>query len=173
MPGTDLVGRATRLAVAAVRRPLGVAAYAFGVVRGAVAEGVRLAAGERSSAEPPAGPTPSAPEPRAHREPEVPREPPAQAGEPFAHEPKATSRASEHGRAHGDEDADAWYTDPVEDLDVETPVGTTGAGPGSNPDTDEADLQQPGTEPLMDPATAKSVKSESETLRRAAEREPE
>ena len=33
----------------------------------------------------------------------------------------------------------------------------------------EAELHQPGTEPLMDPATAKAVASESEVLRRAAD----
>src|ERR1044072_6057021 len=48
--------------------------------------------------------------------------------------------------------------------DVTTPVGTTGAGPAYNPDTTESDLQQPGTEPLMDPATTKAVASESEML---------
>lgn len=57
-----------------------------------------------------------------------------------------------------------------EDIEVTTPVGTTGAGPGVNPDTTESDLQQPGTEPLMDPSTTKRVKSETETLRKASER---
>jgi hypothetical protein len=56
--------------------------------------------------------------------------------------------------------------------EVTTPVGTTGAGEAYNPDTGETDLQQPGTEPLMDPATTKEVASESETLRRGAEKEP-
>ena len=35
---------------------------------------------------------------------------------------------------------------------------------GINPDTTETDLHQPGTEPLMDPATVKAVASESATL---------
>jgi hypothetical protein len=48
-------------------------------------------------------------------------------------------------------------------------VGTTGAGKGTNPDTGDTDLQQPGTEPLMDPSLTKSVRAESETLRRAAD----
>ena len=56
-----------------------------------------------------------------------------------------------------------------EDVEVTTPVGTTGAGPGFNPDTTETDLQQPGTEPLMDPSTTKRIKRESETLRKAAD----
>jgi hypothetical protein len=54
-------------------------------------------------------------------------------------------------------------------ADVTTPVGTTGAGPAYNPDTTESDLQQPGTESLMDPATTKAVASEAATLRRAAD----
>ncbi len=53
--------------------------------------------------------------------------------------------------------------------DVTTPVGTTGAGAAYNPDTTETDLQQPGTEPLMDPATTKTIASEAETLGRAAD----
>lgn len=53
--------------------------------------------------------------------------------------------------------------------DVTTPVGTTGAGTAYNPDTTETDLQQPGTEPLMDPATTKAVAKEAEMLQRAAD----
>jgi hypothetical protein len=53
--------------------------------------------------------------------------------------------------------------------EVTTPVGTTGAGAAYNPDTAETDLQQPGTEPLMDPSTTKAVASETETLRRGAD----
>lgn len=52
---------------------------------------------------------------------------------------------------------------------VTTPVGTTGADVAHNPDTAETDLQQPGTEPLMDPATTKAVASEAQTLAAAAE----
>jgi len=54
-------------------------------------------------------------------------------------------------------------------ADVTTPVGTTGAGPAYNPDTSETDLQQPGTEPLMDPATTKAVASEYAVMRRASD----
>jgi len=50
-----------------------------------------------------------------------------------------------------------------------TPSGIPAAGEGFNPDTTDTDLHQPGTEPLMDPATVKSVASESEVLRRAAD----
>jgi hypothetical protein len=58
-----------------------------------------------------------------------------------------------------------------EDVEVTTPVGTTGAGPGFNPDTGESDLQQPGTEPLMDPSTTKRVKKETDTLRKASDQQ--
>ena len=53
--------------------------------------------------------------------------------------------------------------------DITTPSGIPAAGEGFNPDTTDTDLHQPGTEPLMDPATAKAVASESEVLRRAAD----
>jgi hypothetical protein len=56
-----------------------------------------------------------------------------------------------------------------EDIEVTTPVGTTGAGLAFNPDTTETDLQQPGTEPLMDPSTTKRIKAESDTLRKASD----
>jgi hypothetical protein len=52
---------------------------------------------------------------------------------------------------------------------VETPVGTTGAAPATNPDTAESDLQQPGTEGIVEPSTAKKIAKEAERGRRAAE----
>jgi hypothetical protein len=52
---------------------------------------------------------------------------------------------------------------------LRTPSGIPAAADGTNPDTTETDLHQPGTEPLMDPATVKAVASESEMLRRAAD----
>ncbi|HEX5860667.1 MAG TPA: hypothetical protein VFY58_02425 [Nocardioides sp.] len=55
--------------------------------------------------------------------------------------------------------------------DLRTPSGIPAADPGHNPDTAETDLHQPGTEPLMDPATVKAVKSEAEVLQRAADRD--
>ena len=55
------------------------------------------------------------------------------------------------------------------DDDVRTPSGIPAADEAYNPDTAETDLHQPGTEPLMDPATVKSVKSETEVLQKAAE----
>ena len=61
--------------------------------------------------------------------------------------------------------------DVVEDTSVPTPVGTTGADVGTNPDTTETDLQQPGTAPLMDPATTKQVAAEADIGARGAEPE--
>jgi hypothetical protein len=55
--------------------------------------------------------------------------------------------------------------------EVTTPVGTTGAGEATNPSTAETDLNQPGTEPIVDPSTTKQVASETEQLRKAAEQE--
>jgi hypothetical protein len=57
----------------------------------------------------------------------------------------------------------------IEEDDVRTPSGIPAADEGYNPDTAETDLHQPGTEPLMDPATVKSIKSEAEVMQRAAD----
>lgn len=58
-------------------------------------------------------------------------------------------------------------------ADVTTPSGIPAADVGHNPDTTETDLHQPGTEPLMDPSSVKAAASEAETMRRAAERNPD
>ena len=57
----------------------------------------------------------------------------------------------------------------VDDSSVETPVGTTGADPATNPDTTESDLQQVGTEPLVDPSLTKAIKAEADIGARAAD----
>jgi hypothetical protein len=103
----------------------------------------------------------------------------AQEGNGRATEPSASSRDEGHGdaglqRAELEEWADEIVEglnqdSPAGDVDVATPVGTTGADVGFNPDTAEADLQQPGTEPLLDPSLTKSVKSEADTLGRASD----
>lgn len=90
-------------------------------------------------------------------------------------EPRAASRDEEHGeaalqRAEAEEIAEELAEAmPGGDLDIDTPVHTTGADVGYNPDTAEADLQQPGTEPLLDPSLTKAVKKEQDTLHQAAE----
>ena len=121
------------------------------------------------------------------REPAPPLEPPvdiveqvlaAEGQEPqyggHATEPKATTRDEEHGEAAlqraeteeiAEEVAEAF---PAGAVGIETPVGTTGADVGYNPDTAEADLQQPGTEPLVDGATVKAVASAAKTGKKAA-----
>lgn len=56
----------------------------------------------------------------------------------------------------------------AEDL-LRTPSGIPAAGDGFNPDTTETDLHQPGTEPIMDPATVKAAASEAQMMSRAAD----
>ncbi|GAA5117384.1 hypothetical protein GCM10023339_28150 [Alloalcanivorax gelatiniphagus] len=56
----------------------------------------------------------------------------------------------------------------AEDL-LRTPSGIPAAGDGYNPDTTETDLHQPGTEPIMDPATVKAAASEAAMMSRAAD----
>jgi hypothetical protein len=92
-----------------------------------------------------------------------------------ATEPSAASRDEEHGdatlqRAELDELAEeAAETELPGQVDVETPAGTTGADVAFNPDTAEADLHQPRTEDIIDPETAKALRSEAEMMRRAAD----
>lgn len=88
--------------------------------------------------------------------------------EPSTTEPKAASPAARHA-GRGGEPTDDWQDELDDGPDVTTPVGTTGAGPGSNPDTGETDLQQPDTAPLMDPSLTKAAKAEAEMMRKAAE----
>jgi hypothetical protein len=59
---------------------------------------------------------------------------------------------------------------PAPEADeLRTPSGIPAADEGYNPDTAETDLHQPGTEPLMDPATVKAIRSEAEVMQRAAD----
>ncbi|HET6167461.1 MAG TPA: hypothetical protein VFE07_11590 [Marmoricola sp.] len=156
--------RAAGTAAHAIRHPLAATAYAAGVVRGLAQAGMRTLAGH----DPADTPTGAASGPASAPHVPAQRLEPAPLGESFTTEPKATSRASEHGRAGDDAEIDAWAAE-ADDVDVETPVGTTGAGAGYNPDTAEADLQQPGTEPLLDPGTAKAIRSESARMQKAAD----
>ena len=101
----------------------------------------------------------------------------AEAGPPVgghATEPHASTRDEAHGdarlqRAEQDEIAEeVAEAFPGGDLDLETPVGTTGADTGHNPDTAEADLQQPGTAPGVEPGLTSSVRKDQERGRAAA-----
>ena len=83
---------------------------------------------------------------------------------------KAPSRqAAVLAPALGLSEAEVAELDVASTDDITTPSGIPAAGEGINPDTTETDLHQPGTEPLMDPATVKAVASESATLSRAAD----
>ncbi len=191
---SHLTSTATRTATGAVRLGVGVAARTFGLTRGVAKAGAAaargaarggghgpVAASTQGSAEPtvespPAGSATQAPEdprdripgpdvvapdlPRAEDLPEpvviVADDAPApEPGEVVHHEPKAAGRVSEHEGRPGDREEVEGYLEEVEDTD---PAG--------------GDLQQPAA-PLADPSTVAAVISESETLRRAAERNPE
>lgn len=184
MHPVKLLERAASGAAHAIRHPISSTAYAAGVARGLA--GAALHGRTADGHDPDLGSSDA----RAHHMPaqrrgpaaeydDVPPPEPTPLHESFATEPKATSRRSEHGRPASDEEIDAWIDEAMargggtDDVDIETSVGTTGVSAGYNPDTAEADLQQPGTEPLMDPSTTKAVKSESEMLRKDAERDPE
>jgi hypothetical protein len=178
MEPVKLLERAATGTAHAVRHPISSAAYAFGIVRGLA--GAVVSGATVTGHDPKAGPAlrangtpgqhlgvvPDVP----HRE-AAPQREPAPPGESFATEPKATSRSSEHGGRGDDAEIDQWAAESADqpDIDIETPVGTTGADVGYNPDTAEADLQQPGTEPLLDPATAKAIRSEAAMMQKAAE----
>jgi hypothetical protein len=58
-------------------------------------------------------------------------------------------------------------------VEVVTSAGSTAATPAVSPDTAEADLTQPSTEGVLDSSTAKRIATESDQLRRAAERNPQ
>jgi hypothetical protein len=177
MQPVKLIERAAGTAAHALKHPIASAAYAAGLARGFAAAAIH--GGSATGREREHGRT-STPRlvPTQHRfsavERDVPPPAPTPLGESFATEPKAVSRQSAHGGPANDAEIDAWLDEVMaRDVDVETPVGTTGADVGHNPDTAEADLQQPGTEPLLDPSTAKAIRSESETMRKAAERDLE
>jgi hypothetical protein len=82
---------------------------------------------------------------------------------------KATAKKAPSARAATVAPALSLTEEDVTEDDVRTPSGIPAADEGYNPDTAETDLHQPGTEPLMDPATVKSIKSEAEVMQRAAD----
>jgi len=145
------------------------AAYAVGVVKGTV-EGVAHAAGSIADnlvrspngpemvpprERPPAAPAEGVGERTRfgglNTEPAPPMAP-GGGGEPFAHEPTAESRDVAHGDAVQAREVESWAEE------AEREDGVDGVG-GS-----EADR-----EPLLDPATAKAIRHQTETLRRAAD----
>ena len=82
---------------------------------------------------------------------------------------KASPKKAPSARAATIAPALSLTEDEVTEDAVRTPSGIPAADEGYNPDTAETDLYQPGTEPLMDPATVKSIKSEAEVMQRAAD----
>ena len=203
---------AVSTAASVARHPIGSAAMAAGLVKGATEAGIDLVRTTLTGSSPTTAPVTTEPEAAPAPDlkvaetvervtPEDPRddipgpdlaefEPPspddlpepivieaepAAVEEAFHTEPKAASRDSDHGGLPGDrEEIDGYVEEiPTDDVDIETPVGTTGAEVGFNPDTAEADLQQPDTPPVLDPGTVHAIASESEILRKAAEEKPE
>ena len=87
----------------------------------------------------------------------------AAAGESFHTEPKAASRTSAHGGPAGDREEVEGYAEEVLDV-VEPPVFDE--GPVWTSETGDPAL---GSEAGLDEGTAKSVLSEAEILRKAAD----
>ena len=170
----------------AVRHPLRTALNGVGLARGTVAAGLGLVSGVRGdrseTADPVAVPEQREASPVSRAEPErVTVEPgerhaaemaeqvqvdePAVPGEPFAHEATASARGA--GVAD-DERVDAWHDD-AEDAEHGEPV-TAAEGIAQVAQASDVETEAPlPDEPLLDPSVAKSVASEAETMRRAAE----
>jgi hypothetical protein len=202
MHPVKLLERATSTAVHALRHPVASAAYTAGMARGLVGAALhgatttghdteagrttvppQRAAAPEPGTEPATGPREpqrvmkAVPRPEDLEEPIVIEPDDEEPGESFATEPKAVSRESAHGGGPAtDAEIDAWIDEAMargEDVDVETSVGTTGADIGNNPDTGDADRPEHLTQPLLDPSVAKAIRSESETLRKGADPEPD
>lgn len=85
---------------------------------------------------------------------------PAESVEPSTTEPKAASRAAAH-QGRGSEPSDDWHDEIEDGPDV-------GINPATGlPNTLHGDNAEPG----LDPSVAKAVRSEAETLSRAADPE--
>ena len=198
MHPVKLLERATSTAVHALRHPVSSAAYTAGMARGLVgvvlhgadatghdteARWTTVPSQRTAAPEPAPGPREpqrvmkAVPRPEDLEEPIVIEPADEEPGESFATEPKAVSRESAHGGgAATDAEIDAWIDEAMargEDADVETTVGTTGAGVEHNPDTGDAGRPEHLTQPLLDPSVAKAIRSESETLRKASDPDPD
>ena len=170
----------------AVRHPLRTALNGVGLARGTVAAGLGLVSGVRGdrseTADPVTVPEQREASPVSRAEPErVTVEPgerhaaemaeqvqvddAAVPGEPFAHEATASARGA--GVAD-DERVDAWHED-AEAAEHGEPV-TAAEGIAQVAQASDVETEAPlPDEPLLDPSVAKSVASEAETMRRAAE----
>jgi hypothetical protein len=179
---TSIVRTVARGTTYVVRHPARTALQAVGFARGAVAASVSLAVGGRVTTaetfhpvvQPDERVTPTGPqrvglEPGERHaaevadvvvvvEPELPEE-------PYAHEATASSRGA---GPSDDERVDAWHED-AEDAEHGEPV-TAAEGIALVAEASDVVTDAPTSdEPLLDPAVAKSIASESETMRRAAE----
>lgn len=141
----NVIGRT----VHAVIHPVETLALAAGFAKGAASAVVSGRRPEGEWVEPSAGDRPAGmpdlPPPLP------PIEGDADTGEAFVTEPHSPSRNAEHG-GPGDDTIDDWR-DELEEA----------------PDLSVGEQVQPDTEPLMDPSLTKAVKSESETLQKAAD----
>ena len=182
----SIVRTVTRGTTYAVRHPVRTALNGVGLARGTVAAGLGLVSGVRGdrgeTADPVAVPEQRESSPVSRPEPErVTVEPgerhaaevaeqvqvdePSVPGEAFAHEATASARGA--GVAD-DERVDAWHED-AEDAEHGEPV-TAAEGIAQVAEASDVETDAPlPDEPLLDPSVAKSVASEAETMRRAAE----
>lgn len=186
MTTTSIVRTLTRGTTFVVRHPARTALNAVGLAKGTMAAGLGLVSGVRPNGDENLDsvgtPEQHVASPEAKTEPErVPVEPgerhaaevaeqvvqdePALPGEAFAHE--ATASARDAGVAD-DERVDAWHED-AEDAEHGEPL-TAAEGIAQVAEASDVETDAPlPDEPLLDPAVAKSVASEAETMRRAAE----
>ena len=179
---TSIVRTVTRGTTYAVRHPARTALNAMGLAKGTVAAGLGLAsavlAGREGKTDPVAVPEQRATSPEPERVPVEPGErhaaeiaeqivvdEPGEPGEAFAHEATASARGAD---VTDDERVDAWQDD-VEEAEHGEPV-TAAEGIAQVAEASDVETDAPvPDEPLLDPSVAKSVASEAETMRRAAE----
>lgn len=162
MTVTRIIGDLTRTGISAVRHPVESSAYAAGLVKGVAYAVIRVASGEPThrptTTESPTTSAAAAPAGERtlfgglNRE-AAPPQMPGAGGEAYEHFPSPESRDAGHGNIRVDPREEASWTEGLDEV---------AAG---NPATASADA----TEPLIDPATTKAIRSEAETLQRAAE----
>ncbi len=152
---TEVVGKAAR----AVTHPRQTITAVSGHARDLASTVTGSDEKARSPAQAPAAEAPPTSSPR-NVEPAEPVQP-AKAVEPSTTEPKAATRTSAH-QGRGAEPSDDWR----DEIDDAPDVGT-------NPATGLPHVRQGDDEPLIDPSVAKAVRSESEVMSRAADRDKE
>ena len=163
---TSVAGQTMGVAAAGARTTMRLIDRAAGQVRGDSSD-VWSATDPAAPADPETSATPEATlvEPAARKTPASKAPPKKTAAK------KAAAKKAPSARAATIAPALSLAEEEVTEDAVRTPSGIPAADEGFNPDTAETDLHQPGTEPLMDPATVKSVKSEAEVMQRAADRD--